>query len=151
MGNRKQAICILIIVLILFSLQGCNQKPNELAGTEWNLVTLTGNNLIPNTTITIHFTEDYLGGQMSCNGYGGSPDTGKYHISSDVAFTLGSPFAVTVQLCTEPKGIMEQEAAYIEALQNAAHFNIWEDQLEFENDDGETSLVFQKLKPDSVK
>jgi len=88
---------------------------------------------------------------MSCNGYGGSPDTGKYHISSDGVFTLGSPFAVTVQLCTEPKGTMEQEAAYIEALQNAVHFNVWEEQLEFENDKGETSLVFQKLKPDSVK
>jgi heat shock protein HslJ len=144
MGNRKQAQFVLIIVLLLVSIQGCSQKSNELVGTEWKLITLDGKNLIPNTTITIHFTEDYLGGQMDCNGYGGTSDSGKYNAKIDGTFSLGSPFAVTVQLCTEPEGIMEQEAAYIEALQNATHFNVLGDQLEMENEDGETILVFQK-------
>jgi len=144
MEIRRQAQLTLIIILILVSLLGCSQKTDELAGTEWELVTLNGKDLIGGTTITLEFTEMYLGGQMGCNGYGGSPDSGKYHAKSDGTFTLGSPFAVTVQLCTEPEGIMEQEAAYIEALMSAARYKIVGDRLEIENEAGETILIFQK-------
>lgn len=119
-----------------------SQKTDELAETEWELVTLNGKALIAGTAITLNFTEEYLGGQMGCNGYGGTPDTGRYHIESDGSFTLVYPFAVTVQLCTEPEGIMEQEAEYIEGLQEATQFRIDENRLEFETDFGKTKLIF---------
>jgi len=144
MGIRKKAQFVLIIVLMLFSLLGCRQKTKELAETKWELITLNGNNLIAGTSITLSFTEEYLGGYMGCNGYGGTPDTGKYQIKSDGTFTLGSPFAVTVQLCTEPEGIMEQEMAYIEALRSATHFQVLDDHLELKNEGGETILAFRK-------
>jgi len=48
----------------------------------------------------LEFTETYLGGEMSCNGYGGSPDNGSYHVKNSGAFEINFPFAVTVQLCT---------------------------------------------------
>jgi len=91
----------------------------------------------------LDFSDEYLSGQMGCNGYGGSPDTGKYHAKNDGTFKLGSPFAVTVQLCTEPGGIMEQEAAYIEALKDATHFQVVENRLEIKSETGNVILIFE--------
>ena len=141
---RKQVQYTLIIILILGSLMGCNQKMDELAGTKWELVSLNDEDLIANTAITLNFTEDYLGGEMGCNGYGGSPDSGKYHAKGNGAFTLEPPFAVTVQLCTEPEGIMEQEAAYIEALMAASRYQVVDNHLEIENESGEMILIFHR-------
>ena len=143
MSTKKLGQYTLIIILIMVSLLGCSQKTNELADTSWELVSLNGKELIEGTAITLVFTETYLGGQMGCNGYGGSPDTGKYNIKRDGTFQIGDPFAVTVQLCTEPEGIMEQEAAYIEALMNAAKFRMVDNRLEIDNGIGETILILQ--------
>jgi heat shock protein HslJ len=120
------------------------QKTVELVGTEWELVTLNGKALNPSTAITLNFTDEYLGGQMGCNGYGGTPDTGRYHIESDGTFTLVFPIAVTVQLCTEPEGIMEQEAEYITALIEATQFQVVENRLEIKNDAGEITLIYHR-------
>jgi heat shock protein HslJ len=143
MSTNKLGQYTLIIILILVSLLGCSQQTNELAGSNWELVSLNGKDLIEGTSISLEFTETYLGGEMSCNGYGGSPDTGKYISKSNGTFQLEHPFAVTVQLCTDPEGIMEQEAAYIEALKNADHFQVVENRLEFKDKAGIVTLVFQ--------
>jgi len=122
----------------------CGPAGTQLSDTEWDLVFLNRKNLIEDTEIRLKFTEKYLGGEMGCNGYGGSPDTGKYTTKGDGTFTLGSPFAVTVQLCADPEGIMEQEAEYIEALMAATHYQILDDRLEIKNEAGEITLIFQK-------
>jgi heat shock protein HslJ len=141
---RKQLQYTSLIILILISLLGCSQKADELAGTNWELISLNGKGLIEGTAITLDFSETYLGGKMGCNGYGGSPDRGKYTIKGDGRFQLGNPFAVTVQLCTEPEGIMEQEAAYIEALMTASRYQVVDNQLEIENESGEMILIFHR-------
>ena len=156
MKTRNQIHIILILILFGISLIGCSQQtdklPNQqgesqqidkLSNTQWELVSLNGKDLIEGTTISLEFTETYLGGQMGCNGYGGTPGTGKYQAKSDGTFTLNAPFAVTVQLCTEPEGIMEQEAAYIEILMSAARYKIMGDRLEIESEDRETTLTYQ--------
>ena len=143
MKLRKPARYALVIILIFVSLLGCSQKIEDLADTEWELISLKGKDLIEGTAITLEFTETYLGGQMGCNGYGGTPDTGKYVATSDGNFNLASPFAVTVQLCTEPEGIMEQESDYIKTLMTASHYQIMEDHLEIMNDAGELILLYQ--------
>ena len=144
MRKRKQLLNFLIIFLLLGSLLGCSQKTDELAGTSWELISLNGKDLIEGTAITLEFTETYLSGQMGCNGYGGSPDTGKYISKGDGTFQLGDPFAVTVQLCTTPEGIMEQEAEYIETLMAASHFQIVDHRLEIEDEAGELFLIYQQ-------
>jgi hypothetical protein len=65
----------LVIILILFSLLSCNQEADVLIGTDWELVFLNRKNLIEGTATILEFAQTYLGGQMGCNGYGGSPDT----------------------------------------------------------------------------
>jgi len=133
----------LTIILIQISLLGCNLKTPELAGTEWDLISLDGKVLIEGTAITLNFADEYLGGEMDCNLYGGSPDGGKYRAAGDGTLTLILPLAVTVQLCTEPEGIMEQEAAYIEALMNTTNFRTVDNHLEIDDEDGEIILIFQ--------
>jgi heat shock protein HslJ len=113
----------------------------DLVGTEWVLISLNGNSLIEDTEITLNFEKEFLGGFMGCNGYGGGPDSGKYVATDSGTLTVG-PLAVTVQLCLSPEGIMEQEEAYIEALQNAATYRVIGDRLEIDSAAGDTSLVF---------
>ena len=81
---------------------------------------------------------------MTCNGYGGGPDSGKYIATDDGTLTLPYPIAVTVQDCPAPEGIMEQEAAYIETLRSAAFYRLVDDCLEIGNVAGETTLVFAR-------
>ena len=144
MKLRKRLIFILLSSLILLALSGCLNKANELAGTSWEVAALNGNDLIPNTSITLEFSEEYLGGQMDCNGYGGTSDTGGYQAGRKGQFSLGELLAVTVQLCSEPEGIMEQEKAYIQALMGVVHYRVSADNLEMENELGEIILVLKK-------
>ena len=118
--------------------------PTILVGTEWVLVSLNGENLIENTSISLAFAEEFLMGAMTCNGYGGTLDTGKYTATEEGDLTVGSPFAVTVQLCSTPEGVMEQEEAYIEALLSAAAYQVVDGRLEIDNGAGKTTLVFAR-------
>lgn len=117
--------------------------PADLDGTEWVLISLNGESPIEGTEITLYFEEALLGGSMTCNGYGGGRDSGKYVATDDGSLTIPQ-IAVTVQLCSEPEGIMEQEAAYIEALRSAAAYRVMDDRLEIDNAAGETTLVFAR-------
>ncbi len=116
--------------------------PADLAGTQWVLVSLSGDRPIEDTSITLYFEETFLGGSMTCNGYGGSPDTGRCIATYDGTLTLPGPLAVTVQLCATPKGVMEQEAAYVDALLKAARYRVVDDRLEIDDETGETILIF---------
>jgi heat shock protein HslJ len=82
---------------------------------------------------------------MTCNQYGGGPDSGTYSATADGTLTI-SMLAVTVQLCSDPKGIMEQEAAYIETLRSANTCRVVEDRLEIADAGGETTLVFTRIE-----
>jgi heat shock protein HslJ len=115
-----------------------------LAGTEWVLTSLNGESLIEGTEINLYFEEAFLGGSMTCNGYGGGPDSGKYIATDDGALTLGQYFAVTVQLCSEPQGIMEQEAAYIEAFLSTETYGVVDDRLQMRDGAGRIILVFAR-------
>jgi heat shock protein HslJ len=113
----------------------------NLIGTEWVLTSLNGNSLIEGTSITLKFDQAFLSGSAGCNGYGGGRDSGRYVATDDGTLTIPQ-IAVTVQLCLGPEGIMEQEAAYIEALRSAAAYRVIDDRLEVDDATGETVLVF---------
>jgi len=116
----------------------------DLFGTEWALRSLMGEDLIEGTEITLRFEEEYLTGHMGCNGYGGGRDSGAYDVADDGTLKVSQPLAVTVQLCSGPEGIMEQEAAYISALQSAAAYRVTDDRLEIADANGETLLAFAR-------
>ena len=147
MGIRTIPTLILLILVTLYaacSTGGEASRPGdvpELAGTEWTLTSLNGSGLIEDTEITLYFREAYLGGTMTCNQYGGGPDSGKY-TETDRGKLAIPELAVTVQLCTEPEGVMEQEAAYIQALHDAATYRVTDGRLEMADASGRITLVF---------
>jgi heat shock protein HslJ len=141
---------VLILGALVLSSCGSGEEAEQpgvvetLVGTEWVLTSLNGESLIGGTEINLYFREAFLGGSMTCNRYGGGPDSGKYVATDGGTLTLPQPIAVTVQLCSEPEGIMEQEAAYIEALRSAASYRVVDDRLEIDNAAGEMTLVFAR-------
>jgi heat shock protein HslJ len=148
---RSRRIKLVLAVIALASLIGgcrAGREPQasargglDLAATEWELISLNGESLIEGASITLFFEEEYLGGSMTCNGYGGGPDSGKYTATKGGTLTI-SQLAVTVQLCSEPEGIMEQEETYIEALLSASTYRVIEGRLEIADVTGATMLVF---------
>lgn len=115
---------------------------SQLFGTSWSLSQLRGNSLIAGTHIGLEFTANFLGGEMTCNGYGHGPDSGKYTAADDGSFKIIG-LAVTVVLC-EPEGLARQEDTYIATLQQAATFRVTGDRLEFYDQDGAAILVFDR-------
>ncbi|MGD8998692.1 MAG: META domain-containing protein [Anaerolineae bacterium] len=150
MTSSKRVISGLILLAVIGLSAACQGgtgdeqrgAPERLVGTEWTLTSLRGNNLIEDTEIPLYFTERYLGGRMTCNHYGGGPDSGAYTATDDGTLMIDE-IAVTVRLCSEPEGVMEQEAAYIEALREAATYRILDDRLVIATANGETVLVFE--------
>ena len=142
-GGEKAAWTYVLTVLVNQSSASPMPTTVDLDGTEWVLTSLNGESLIEDTEITLYFEEALLGGSMTCNGYGGGRDSGKYIATDDGSLTIPM-IAVTLQLCSEPEGIMEQEAAYIEALRSAAAYRVVDDRLEIANAAGETTLVFAR-------
>ena len=74
--------------------------------------------VIEGTQITATFSEQQVSGNAGCNDYTGLVTPVEDH------FTI-SGVATTRKLCGEPAGIMEQEAAYLAALQGTAGYQ-WE-------------------------
>ena len=148
---KKQAIRILAFLMLVSLIAACGADGSrsfrrgalpDLVGTDWRLTSLNGRGLIEDTEITLFIKETYLGGAMTCNHYGGGPDSGRYTITDGGNLTIPQ-LAVTVQLCSEPQSVMEQEATYIEALHAAATYRVAGERLEIADAEGSTRLVFQ--------
>ncbi len=125
-----------------------------LEGTKWVLISLNGDGLIEDANITLNFAEGVLSGFAGCNAYGGGRDSGKYVATDDGSLTIPQ-LAVTLQLCQSPEGVMQQEAAYVEALSSAVAYRVMDDRLEIEDAVGRTSLVFARkeefaMNPDDL-
>ena len=89
---------------------------------DWEATSIqTGNALtspLPGTTITATFAADgTLSGSAGCNSY-----TSTYTLDGG-AIEITPP-AATKKACAAPKGVMEQESAYLSALTTATHFRV---------------------------
>jgi peptidyl-Lys metalloendopeptidase len=111
-----------------------------LQDTEWVLVSLNDNTLIEGKAVTLRFGETSIEGAGGCNTYGGS------YIASEDGLRLSDVYW-TEMACVEPKGIMEQEQAYFQALNAAARYRVAQDQsggdrLELYDEAGAQVLAF---------
>jgi heat shock protein HslJ len=132
------AVLVLMALLAACSTATQDQAPEEsavLPDTEWVLSSLNGNALIEGTEITLNFTEASVQGSAGCNTYSGS-----YTASEDSLRLSGMEW--TEMGCPEPAGILEQEQAYLQALNAAASFRVDGDRLEVYDEGGAQSLVF---------
>ncbi len=119
-------------------------SPIPLQGTEWLLVSLRDKSPVAATTISLAFyEEDYLEGSAGCNSYG-----------IDYV-TTGDEFRVpeihrTSLACDVPESVMQQEAAYYEALASVAAYRATEDRLELDDASGTTILAYTRKLPPTV-
>lgn len=110
-----------------------------LDGTDWT-VTMYNNgrqavtSLLAGTEITLRFGAEELSGNAGCNNFFGAYSLDGKNIAVG---QLGS----TMMMCTEPEGIMEQEAAFLAALQSAATFRIEGNELWLRTAADEIALI----------
>ena len=110
---------LLMAVIVLVLTVGCasaRASAMDLNGTSWTLVRLGGEPPVPDTEVTLHFEDGALGGNASCNTYGGS------FAQNDAEISMSEIFS-TLMYCF-PEEVMEQEMAYLAALGAAATFQV---------------------------
>jgi heat shock protein HslJ/LysM repeat protein len=141
--NIRRTILVgiaLVLAALMAACAAAAQDPplapnSTLAGTEWVLVSLNGNALIGGKQITLRFEEASIDGSGGCNTYGGS-----YTVSEE-SLSVSDVYR-TEMACIEPKGIMEQEQAYLQALNAATRYRVDGDRLEVYDKAGTQILAF---------
>ena len=110
------------------------QPQTPLEGTTWSAQAYNNGrggvvSLIAGTEITARFEAGRVGGSAGCNTY-----TASYTLNGS-AIEIG-PAISTRMACQSPPGRMEQEAAYLAALQTARVYRIEGSRLTLETADG---------------
>ena len=124
-------------------------EPESLTGTLWQLTAYNDGqggvvSVLAGTEITAQFGDDgRVAGSAGCNGYSAA-----YEIRGD-EMSIGLA-ASTMMMCPAPEGIMEQESAYLTALQSTARYEIEGQALTLKNSAGEMILTYTVLEPASL-
>jgi heat shock protein HslJ len=136
---------ILLWLLVAALISGCNlmgsasNQKKSLENTNWLLISYRGKDAIIEAKSTALFQNNEVGGFGGCNQYGGQyklPAGGSNRIEiTDLVSTL--------MFCAEPEGAMEQEAAFLEILNDAIRFEVVNDRLKIYNSADE-ELIFKK-------
>lgn len=116
----KRTFTLTLLLTLAFALSACTQAASLPSGT-WNLVSLNGSAVLPDTPLTIEFADGQVGGFSGCNSFGGTY-TQK---GSDLQFVQ---MESTLMACAET-GVMEQERVYLAALQAVNTFTADENSL----------------------
>lgn len=112
---------------------------NPLSGSRWDVVNYNDGNalttLIGGTRINMNFGADgQVTGNAGCNNY-----FALYSVTGS-NLTVGQPGATSL-FCTDPAGVMDQEARFLSALQSAGSFRINGNQLEITSRGGQLVIV----------
>ena len=127
---------ILCATLIGMMLTAC-ATAESLDATSWTMTSYRGSQgnltaILPDTIVTADFQADQVSGNVTCNNYSGTYQTTGNKIE------IG-PLATTLRECVGPDGIMEQETAFLMAMEAAAQYEIKGDTLEMLDDQGAIS------------
>jgi len=137
---RTQNILITLTMLGGLALAACapSGAPNTtslpLNGTSWLLATLNGKPALTETQVSLNFEADRLSGSDGCNRFNGGYE------ASDSKFSVGQNLASTMMACPEP--IMQQAAAFTQALTKAGSYQNDGKQLTLLDADGKALAVF---------
>ena len=118
-------------------------QSTDLAGTSWLVMSYNNGkqavvSVALGTTLTASFGQDgKMTGNAGCNDY-----TADYKTAGP-KITIGQS-ATTRKMCAEPQGVMEQETAYLAALQSAATYRIDGKKMEMRTADGALAAEYTK-------
>jgi heat shock protein HslJ len=117
-------------------------QPLPLVGTNWSMLNYNNGReavvgALTGTEVTAIFgTDGNLTGTAGCNQY----RTGFKVDGNNITI---EPAATTRMLCSEPEGIMDQETAYLRAIQNAATYKIDRQQLWLRYENESIAAIFE--------
>jgi heat shock protein HslJ len=112
----------------------------ELGGPTWNLTMLNNgkqavSSLPKGIEISAQFKEGRVQGSAGCNTYFAS-----YKVEGE-QLTISNPGS-TKKMCSQPEGVMAQESLFLQALGNAARFEIREQTLTVYGADNQVLMKF---------
>jgi heat shock protein HslJ len=152
MAGQKHFFRTLLILTALILPAACSRAdlpaaPSQpstsdeaLTGSEWELTGLYGRLPLPGTRITLEFEPGELGGFAGCNYYGGAFSL------SPVGSLAVEDVAFSAQACDAPQGVMEQEAAFIQALYAAQGLTFTPDELVLHDSSGQILMRFRRMQ-----
>ena len=135
MNCRSLMLAVMALAVLLV---GCGSSPannSSLQGTRWVLVTLAGEPPLTGTAPSAEFSVDQISGSAGCNTYFGT------YAASSSEFRI-SDLASTEMWCMEPEGVMDQEMAFLNALDTVASYRMDAHRLELRDAAGTQILVF---------
>lgn len=118
---------------------------SQFEGSEWTLTSYRNQDgelvdPIKGTFASAKFEGGQVNGNASCNSYFGG-----YELDGN-RINIG-PLASTEMFCGSPTGVMDQEMAFLSAMNGAKEYSIESGQLIFSDASGETILVFESAEP----
>jgi len=145
MNAKFLLTAVILLTMALVSCKPATGGPTptstfSLDGTEWQLLTLNGQALLEDTTITAAFSKGEISGSSGCNSYFGS------YTANGSSIQFGD-IGATEMFCLEPEGIMEQEQSFLQAFQRVAGYRSDAGQLELLDAAGRPVLVFSASPP----
>jgi heat shock protein HslJ len=133
---------LLLLLIVVHGLIACSTGTEAmLEDTTWVLESYGElgkmKAVIADTEITAEFVsaEETVKGSAGCNSYFGNYDLKGSQLS------VPGPIGATEMYCMEPKGVMDQEQAYLAALQSAESYEINDNELQI--DCGSQFLIFE--------
>ena len=116
-------------------------EPSPLVGTTWGLTSYNNGKgalaspLAGSDSTAVFGADGNVAGSGGCNSYSAAYEVDGLRISISQATS-------TMMACAEPEGIMEQETAYLAALQTATRYEIEGDELVLLSGEGSKAAVF---------
>ncbi len=116
----------------------------SIEGSLWRLLSFANtkgslSDVLPGSEITVEFIDGKVGGSAGCNSYFASYQVGTEQLTINGA---GS----TMMFCTNPEGVMDQETAYLAALEQAASYNLADERLQITDAQGQTILIYTRVE-----
>jgi heat shock protein HslJ len=151
--NRNYRIGLAAAVMVIVStaiLAGCFPPANlprggdyampqgSLHGSDWQLIRVGRAPAIPNYEATMMLTQGKVTGTTGCNRY-----TGSYTLPARDVLEFG-PIASTMMACPGPR--MEQERAFLKALEQTAAYALSEGILTLKGANGDALATFEPRK-----
>ncbi|HSR31538.1 MAG TPA: META domain-containing protein, partial [Anaerolineae bacterium] len=136
--------CIIVAIVWFINRDGGETPADPLAGTKWQVRSYysaaeVGGMASPlgDTQLTAEFVDGVVAGSSGCNSYSAG-----YTVDGD-SLSIGET-ASTMMFC---EGLMDQESAFLAAMQSASSFKLETGQLHILNEQGQVVVDFVPYTP----
>jgi len=132
---------LIVSAVAALILSACTAADVSLDGSSWALRSYRDAagetiDVLPRSTTTALFQADQVTGIAGCNNYNASYQATRNKLSF-------GPVATTRKACSTPLGIMQQENAFLAALDSTDSYKLNRNSLEMLDSRGNTLLIFR--------